>query len=73
MPVMDGYEATRRIRALPRPDAAAVPIIAMTANAFREDIERALAAGMNDVVTKPLDMKLLLQKIERVRDREDES
>ena len=73
MPVMDGYEATRRIRALTRPDAAAVPIIAMTANAFREDIERALAAGMNDVVTKPLDMKLLLQKIERVRDREDES
>ncbi|MFQ9873191.1 MAG: response regulator, partial [Oscillospiraceae bacterium] len=69
MPVMDGYEATRRIRALSRPDAHTVPIIAMTANAFSEDIEKALAAGMNDVATKPLDIKLLLKKMEIIRER----
>ena len=71
MPVMDGYEATRRIRALPRPDARTIPIIAMTANAFSEDVEKALAAGMDDVATKPLDIKLLLKKIEIIRDREE--
>lgn len=71
MPVMDGYEATRRIRALPRPDAHTIPIVAMTANAFSEDIEKALAAGMDDVATKPLDIKLLLKKIEIIRDREE--
>ncbi len=73
MPVMDGYEATRRIRALPRPDARTVPIIAMTANAFSEDIENALAAGMDDVATKPLDIKLLLKKLEIIKDREERS
>ena len=72
MPVMDGYEATRRIRALPRPDAYTVPIIAMTANAFSEDIEKALASGMNDVATKPLDIKLLLKKMEIIREREEQ-
>ncbi|WP_052446745.1 hybrid sensor histidine kinase/response regulator [Candidatus Soleaferrea massiliensis] len=71
MPVMDGYEATRRIRALSRSDARTVPIIAMTANAFSEDIEKALAAGMDDVATKPLDIKLLLKKMEIIRDREE--
>ena len=70
MPVMDGYEATRRIRALPRPDAGTVAIIAMTANAFSEDIQRALAAGMDDVATKPLDIKLLLKKIENIKNQE---
>lgn len=70
MPVMDGYEATRRIRALPRTDARTIPIIAMTANAFSEDIENALAAGMDDVATKPLDIKLLLKKIGIIKDRE---
>lgn len=70
MPVMDGYEATKHIRALPRPDAGTVPIIAMTANAFSEDIQRALAAGMDDVATKPLDIKLLLKKIETIKNRE---
>ena len=73
MPGMDGYEAARRIRALHREDAGRVPIIAMTANAFREDIERALAAGMSDVATKPLDIKLLLQKIERLWEGEEMS
>lgn len=71
MPVMNGYEATRRIRSLNRPDAARIPIIAMTANAFREDIEMALAAGIDDVATKPLDIKLLLNKMKQIRKRED--
>lgn len=71
MPVMDGYEATRRIRDLPRMDARKVPIIAMTANAFSEDIEKALAAGMDDVATKPLDIKLLLKKMAIIREREE--
>lgn len=71
MPVMDGYEAVRQIRALSRPDAQSVPVIAMTANAFREDIEKALEAGMDDVATKPLDIKLLLSKIEQLKRQED--
>ena len=70
LPVLDGYEATRRIRAMERNDARTVPIIAMTANAFREDIEKALSAGMDDVATKPLDIKLLIEKIEQVRSGE---
>ena len=69
MPVVDGYEATRRIRRLCRDDAASVPCFAITANAFREDIERALEAGMNDVVTKPLDISLLLSKIRELKNR----
>jgi len=55
MPGVDGYEATRLIRAYDHPRAKTVPIIAMTANVFREDVERCLAAGMNDHVGKPLD------------------
>ena len=55
MPVMDGIAAARAIRALPRPDAAEVPIIAMTANAFAEDEESTHAAGMNEHLTKPID------------------
>ncbi|MBQ3106851.1 MAG: response regulator [Eggerthellaceae bacterium] len=57
MPVMDGYAATAAIRALPREDAATVPIVALTANAFAEDVHRALEAGMNAHVAKPVDMK----------------
>ena len=56
MPVMDGYEATRRIRALGDRKTGAVPIVAMTANVFQEDIDKALAAGMNAHVGKPLDI-----------------
>ena len=55
MPVMDGLEAARTIRAMNRPDAASVPIIAMTANAFDEDVRDCLAAGMNAHVAKPID------------------
>ncbi len=60
MPVMDGYEATRTIRALPREDAENIPIIAMTANAMEEDKEAALKNGMNDHIAKPLDIDLFL-------------
>ena len=56
MPEMNGLEATRAIRALPRPDAASVPIVAMTANTFREDVDAALEAGMNGFIPKPLDV-----------------
>ena len=53
MPVMDGLEATRRIRALEDKDLSSIPVIAMTANAFESDIKEALDAGMNDHVPKP--------------------
>ena len=59
MPVMDGLAAARAIRALPRPDAATVPIIAVSANAFQDDVERSLQAGMNAHLTKPIDPKKL--------------
>jgi CheY-like chemotaxis protein len=65
MPKMDGYEATRRIRASQTPRAATVPIVAMTANVFREDIEKCLAAGMNDHVGKPLDFEEVLEKLQQ--------
>ena len=55
MPVMDGLTATRTIRALERQDAKTIPIIAMTANAFREDAEKCMEAGMNAHLAKPLD------------------
>ena len=56
MPVMNGLEAARKIRGLDRPDARSVPIIAMTANAFVEDVKNSLEAGMNAHISKPLDM-----------------
>ena len=54
MPVMNGYEAARMIRSMDREDAKVIPIIAMTANAFREDKEKCLAAGMNAHLAKPI-------------------
>ena len=69
MPVMGGYEATRTIRALDRDDAATVPIIAMTANAFAEDKIHAREAGMNEHVSKPLDIELLVSTIARLAAR----
>lgn len=65
MPEMDGLEATQRIRAMDRPDARTVPIIAMTANAFSDDIQRSREAGVNEHLSKPLDLPLLLQAIHR--------
>ena len=61
MPIMDGYEATRQIRALEDPDIAGIPIIAMTANAFEEDKKTALEAGMNGHTAKPIDVPVLLE------------
>ena len=63
MPVMDGMEATRRIRSLNRPDAKTIPIFAMTANAFADDVERSRQAGMNEHLTKPLDAAVLTKMI----------
>jgi len=65
MPEMDGFEATRRIRELDLEAAKKIPIIAMTANVFREDVERCLEAGMNDHVGKPLDIGLVLEVIRK--------
>ena len=63
MPVMNGYEATRAIRALERRDAREIPIIAMTANAFVEDEKEAISSGMNIHLTKPVDVVLLKKAI----------
>lgn len=63
MPVMDGYEATKRIRALDRSDAGSVPIVAMTANAYNEDILQCFEAGMNDHLSKPVDPDMLIDKL----------
>lgn len=63
MPVMNGYEASKKIRALKRPDAGTIPIIAMTANAFAEDVRDALDAGMDVHISKPIDMDLLKKTV----------
>jgi signal transduction histidine kinase/CheY-like chemotaxis protein/ABC-type amino acid transport substrate-binding protein len=63
MPIMNGLEAARAIRTLKRKDAQSVPIIAMTANAYAEDIEKSLKAGMNAHLTKPIDAKLLYETL----------
>jgi PAS domain S-box-containing protein len=63
MPEMDGYEATRRIRLLDNPKAKTIPIIAMTANVFKEDIEKCLAFGMDSHVGKPLDFNEVLNRL----------
>ncbi len=71
MPVMNGYDATRKIRALPDKALACVPIIAMTANAFEEDKKEAYAAGMNAHVEKPIHMEVLLSTLDRVLSAKD--
>lgn len=63
MPVMDGYEATRKIRALQRADAQTTPILALTADAFEEDVQKCLNAGMNGHIAKPIDPHQLAQRI----------
>ena len=65
MPVMDGYEATKAIRSLPREDGATIPIVAMSANAFVEDIRACQRAGMNDHVPKPVSMANLSDTMKR--------
>ncbi|MDR0474531.1 MAG: response regulator [Treponema sp.] len=65
MPEMDGYEATRHIRLLDVPKASTIPIVAMTANVFRDDIENCLEAGMNDHLGKPLDFDIVVEKLRR--------
>ncbi len=66
MPIMNGYEATRRIRALSDPDVACLPIIAMTANAFEEDKKAAFEAGMNGHIAKPIDVLKLLELLKEI-------
>ena len=63
MPVMNGYEATRRIRGLSDPELVQIPIVAMTANAFDEDRKRCLEAGMNGHVGKPIDVNVLFRTL----------
>ena len=66
MPVLDGLTAAREIRKLDRPDAATIPIIALTANAFEEDVKQCLQAGMNAHLSKPVDMELLKETLARL-------
>ena len=66
MPEMDGLEATRVIRAMDRPDAKAIPIIALTANAFDEDVQRSLQAGLNAHLSKPVQPELLFGTLENL-------
>ena len=66
MPVMDGYTATRQIRALENPALAGVPILAMTANAFDEDRRRAMESGMNGFLSKPIVIGDLVQELHKI-------
>ena len=69
MPEMNGYEAARTIRSLSREDGRTIPILAMTADAFVEDIESAKAAGMNGHLSKPVDFELLGREIRKYLNR----
>ena len=66
MPEMDGLEATRAIRALDRPDAGTIPIIALTANAFDEDVQRSMQAGLNAHLSKPVEPDVLFKTLENL-------
>ena len=65
MPVMDGYQASRRIRSLEMPNARTIPIVAMTANVFKDDVEKCILAGMNDHVGKPVDIDRVKEVIKK--------
>ena len=67
MPEMNGLDATRAIRKMENTWAASIPIIAMTADAFSENVSECLAAGMNGHIAKPVDMKLVLKEIRRIK------
>ncbi len=66
MPVMNGCDAARKIRKLPRPDAGRIPIVALTANAFAEDIAATEEAGMDAHVSKPIDFTILCRTLVRL-------
>ena len=68
MPVMNGLEATKAIRGLNGSWASGIPIIAMTADAFSENVAECMAAGMNGHIAKPVDMKLVLKEIKRIKE-----
>jgi CheY-like chemotaxis protein len=63
MPVMDGYKATKEIRRMLFKNSSEIPIIAMTANAFKEDIEKCMKSGMNAHISKPINYDLLIEKM----------
>ena len=65
MPIMNGYDAALQIRTMDRPDALAIPIFAITADAFAEDMEEAKKAGMNSHLAKPLDIPAMMQEIKK--------
>ena len=67
MPIKDGYEATKEIRAMRRKDAKTIPIIAMTANAFAEDKREALKAGMTQHIAKPINNRIIVQTIAKLK------
>lgn len=69
MPIMDGYSAAKKIRSLERPDAEKIIILAMTAHAFLQDIEKAKQAGMDGHVSKPIDMKALSERLAEIENR----
>jgi len=66
MPDMDGVETTRRIRAMDRPDAKKIPIIALTANAFDEDVQQSMQAGLNAHLSKPVEPEALFKTLEEL-------
>jgi CheY-like chemotaxis protein len=68
MPEMNGLDATRQIRRLENSWAASVPIIAMTADAFSENVAECLQAGMNGHIAKPVDLKLVIKEIRRIKE-----
>jgi CheY-like chemotaxis protein len=68
MPVMNGLDAARNIRALEDPWASSVPIIAMTADAFSENVTECLNAGMNGHIAKPVDIRLVIKEIRRIKE-----
>ena len=68
MPEMNGLDATRNIRTLDDPWASSIPIIAMTADAFSENVTECLNAGMNGHISKPIDMKLVIKEIRMIRE-----
>ena len=68
MPEMNGIEATKKIRALDNQWASSIPIIAMTADAFSENVTECLNAGMNGHIAKPIDIKLVIKEIRRINE-----